>query len=82
MRHDFWTAHPYERPKPAPGKREEIGGRSNDRRKAKEEEKEAKAQAKAKAQETEGVQKYLDGKTPIKVIYVPGRLVNIVTASK
>jgi leucyl-tRNA synthetase len=40
------------------------------------------AEAKAKAQEAEGVQKYMDGKTPVKVIYVPGRLVNIVTASK
>jgi leucyl-tRNA synthetase len=36
------------------------------------------AEAKAKALETEGVQKYIDGKQPIKVIYVPGRLVNIV----
>jgi leucyl-tRNA synthetase len=40
--------------------------------------KEAKAQALA----AEGVQRYLAGKAPVKVIYVPGRLVNIVTASK
>ena len=38
----------------------------------------AEAEAKAKALETEGVKKYIDGKQPIKVIYVPGRLVNIV----
>ena len=37
-------------------------------------EKEAKAQALA----TEGVKRFIDGKPPVKVIYVPGRLVNIV----
>jgi leucyl-tRNA synthetase len=35
--------------------------------------------AKAQALAAEGVQRYIDGKTPVKVIYVPGRLVNIVT---
>jgi len=35
-------------------------------------------EAKAKGQAAEGVQKYIDGKPPVKVIYVPGRLVNIV----
>jgi leucyl-tRNA synthetase len=35
-------------------------------------------EAKARALATEGVQKYLAGKPPLKVIYVPGRLVNIV----
>ena len=39
-------------------------------------------EAKAQAQAAEGIQRYIDGKTPVKVIYVPGRLVNIVTASK
>jgi len=38
--------------------------------------------AKALALAAEGVQRYLAGKTPAKVIYVPGRLVNIVVASK
>jgi len=38
--------------------------------------------AKAQAQAAAGVQRYLDNKTPVKVIFVPGRLVNIVTASK
>jgi leucyl-tRNA synthetase len=38
--------------------------------------------AKAQALAAEGVQRYLVGKTPVKVIYVPGRLVNIVVASK
>jgi leucyl-tRNA synthetase len=36
------------------------------------------AEAKAAALESEGVQAHLAGKTPKKVIYVPGRLVNIV----
>ncbi|GAB4413055.1 MAG: hypothetical protein Fur0044_07410 [Anaerolineae bacterium] len=36
------------------------------------------AEARAKALATEGVQRHLEGKTPAKVIYVPGRLVNIV----
>jgi leucyl-tRNA synthetase len=36
------------------------------------------AEAKARALATEGVQRHLEGKTPAKVIYVPGRLVNIV----
>jgi leucyl-tRNA synthetase len=35
-------------------------------------------QAKAQALATPGVQKHLDGKQPHKVIYIPGRLVNIV----
>ena len=35
-------------------------------------------EAKAAALESENVQPYLEGKTPKKVIYVPGRLVNIV----
>ncbi len=35
-------------------------------------------EAKARAMATEGVQKYINGKKPVKVIYVPGRLVNIV----
>ena len=39
-------------------------------------------EAKAQAQAAPGVQRYIDGKTPVKVIYVPGRLVNIVVASK
>lgn len=39
-------------------------------------------EAKAQAQAAEGVQRYIDGKTPAKVIYVPGRLVNIVITSK
>jgi leucyl-tRNA synthetase len=34
--------------------------------------------AKAQALAAEGVQRYLAGNTPVKVIYVPGRLVNIV----
>ncbi len=34
--------------------------------------------AKAQALAAEGVEKYVDGKPPKKVIYVPGRLVNIV----
>jgi len=38
----------------------------------------AEAEAKAAALESEGVQAHLAGKTPKKVIYVPGRLVNIV----
>jgi len=38
--------------------------------------------AKARALEAGGIQRYLTGKTPVKVIYVPGRLVNIVVASK
>ncbi|MCL4304154.1 MAG: leucine--tRNA ligase [Anaerolineae bacterium] len=36
------------------------------------------AEAKAKALATDGAQRYSEGKTPLKVIYVPGRLVNIV----
>jgi leucyl-tRNA synthetase len=36
------------------------------------------AEAKARALATEGVMRHLEGKTPAKVIYVPGRLVNIV----
>ena len=39
-------------------------------------------EAKAQALVAEGVQRYLAGKAPVKVIYVPGRLVNIVVASK
>jgi leucyl-tRNA synthetase len=35
-------------------------------------------QAKQKALATEGARRYLDGKLPKKVLYVPGRLVNIV----
>jgi leucyl-tRNA synthetase len=35
-------------------------------------------EAKAKALAAEGTQRYMEGKTPAKVIYVPGRLVNIV----
>jgi leucyl-tRNA synthetase len=35
-------------------------------------------EAKAQALATPGAEKYLDGKQPLKVIYVPGRLVNIV----
>jgi leucyl-tRNA synthetase len=35
-------------------------------------------EAKAQALATAGAQKYTDGKQPLKVIYVPGRLVNIV----
>jgi leucyl-tRNA synthetase len=35
-------------------------------------------EAKAQALATPGAQKHLDGKRPFKVIYVPGRLVNIV----
>jgi leucyl-tRNA synthetase len=34
--------------------------------------------AKAQALAAEGVKGFIDGKTPVKVIYVPGRLVNIV----
>jgi leucyl-tRNA synthetase len=33
---------------------------------------------KARALSSENTQKYLDGKQPRQVIYVPGRLVNIV----
>ena len=36
--------------------------------------------AKAQALATEGALRYMGGKTPLKVIYVPGRLVNIVVA--
>lgn len=36
------------------------------------------AEAKAKALAAEGVLRHLEGKAPVKVIYVPGRLVNIV----
>jgi leucyl-tRNA synthetase len=35
-------------------------------------------EVKKAAQDEPNVQKFLDGKTPTKVIYVPGRLVNIV----
>ncbi|MCS7259730.1 MAG: leucine--tRNA ligase [Anaerolineae bacterium] len=35
-------------------------------------------EAQARALETDGARKYLAGRTPSKVIYVPGRLVNIV----
>jgi leucyl-tRNA synthetase len=35
-------------------------------------------EAKAQALATEGVKRFIDGKPPVKVIYVPGRLVNIV----
>jgi leucyl-tRNA synthetase len=35
-------------------------------------------EARAQALATDGAQKHMDGKTPVKVIYVPGRLVNIV----
>jgi leucyl-tRNA synthetase len=38
----------------------------------------AEEEAKAQALATEGVQRFIDGKPPVKVIYVPGRLVNIV----
>ncbi len=38
----------------------------------------AEAEAKEKALATEGAKRYLDGKPPKKVLYVPGRLVNIV----
>ena len=34
--------------------------------------------AKELAVESEAVQKFLDGKEPKKIVYVPGRLVNIV----
>ena len=34
--------------------------------------------AKAQALAAEGIQRHMGGKTPVKVIYVPGRLVNIV----
>ena len=34
--------------------------------------------AKAQALAADGIQRYIEGKTPLKVIYVPGRLVNIV----
>jgi leucyl-tRNA synthetase len=36
------------------------------------------AEARAQALACEGVQKHLNGKQPVKVVYVPGRLVNIV----
>jgi leucyl-tRNA synthetase len=35
-------------------------------------------EAKEKALATSGAQKHLEGKQPLKVIYIPGRLVNIV----
>jgi leucyl-tRNA synthetase len=38
--------------------------------------------AKTQALAADGIQRYLAGKTPAKVIYVPGRLVNIVVPSK
>ena len=38
----------------------------------------AEEAAKAQALETEGAQRFMAGKSPVKVIYVPGRLVNIV----
>jgi leucyl-tRNA synthetase len=37
--------------------------------------------AKAQAQAVEGVARYIEGKNVVKLIYVPGRLVNIVVAS-
>ena len=37
-------------------------------------------QAKTRAQTIEGVQRYIEGKKVVKVVYVPGRLVNIVIA--
>jgi leucyl-tRNA synthetase len=37
-----------------------------------------KAQAEAAALENEAVQRYLDGKPPRKIVYVPGKLVNVV----
>jgi leucyl-tRNA synthetase len=36
------------------------------------------AEAKAHALACEGVQRHMDGKRPVKVIYIPGKLVNIV----
>ena len=36
--------------------------------------------AKAQALEDKNVKQHMNGKTPVKVIYVPGRLVNIVVA--
>ncbi|MBN1220971.1 MAG: leucine--tRNA ligase [Anaerolineae bacterium] len=39
-------------------------------------------EAKAQARAAEGVRRYVEGKKVVKEIYVPGRLVNIVTASK
>jgi leucyl-tRNA synthetase len=39
-------------------------------------------EAKAQAQAAEGVQRHIEGKRVVKVIYVPGRLVNIVAAAK
>lgn len=38
----------------------------------------SEAEAKSRALATEGVQRFIDGKEPARVIYVPGRLVNIV----
>ena len=38
----------------------------------------SEADAKAHALALEGAQRHMDGKQPVKVIYVPGRLVNIV----
>jgi leucyl-tRNA synthetase len=38
----------------------------------------SETEIKAAALKTEGAQKYLVGKSPAQVIYVPGRLVNIV----
>jgi leucyl-tRNA synthetase len=34
--------------------------------------------ARAQAMACEGVQRHLEGKQPLKVVYVPGRLVNVV----
>jgi len=38
----------------------------------------AEDDAKARALATEGAEKHMAGKTPAKVVYVPGKLVNIV----
>jgi leucyl-tRNA synthetase len=38
----------------------------------------AEAEAKAHALACEGAQRHMDGKRPLKVIYIPGKLVNIV----
>ena len=38
----------------------------------------AEAEAKAHALACEGAQRHMDGKRPVKVIYIPGKLVNIV----
>jgi leucyl-tRNA synthetase len=38
----------------------------------------AEAEAKSQALACEGAQRHMDGKRPVKVIYIPGKLVNIV----